>query len=94
MNLSSYRIWIQVITVTCADLQRELFTDAGAGTLIRRGNKIHTNTKISDFKDVEAFKKVLLRDREALDARAAVEKYVEFLNRRKYKAYFDDPMVS
>ncbi|KAL8924211.1 MAG: hypothetical protein Q9208_004175 [Pyrenodesmia sp. 3 TL-2023] len=75
-----------------ADLQKELFTDSGAGTLIRRGNKVHTSTKLSDFSDIEAFKKVLIRDREALDAKATIDRYVQALGEREFKAYFDEPM--
>lgn len=75
-----------------ADLQKELFTDTGAGTLIRRGNKVRCHTSISQFEDVEAFKTVLVRDREALDARATVDQYVDFLSKREFKAYSDDPM--
>ena len=75
-----------------ADLQKELFTDSGAGTLIRRGNKVHVNTKLSQFKDLEFFKEVLVRDREALDARATVDRYVQALGEREFKAYFDEPM--
>ncbi|CAF9942948.1 MAG: Protein arg-6, mitochondrial [Alectoria fallacina] len=75
-----------------SDLQKELFTDTGAGTLIRRGNKVHVNTKLSQFEDLEAFKKVLVRDREALDATATVDRYVQHLGQRDFKAYFDEPM--
>ncbi|KAL8740477.1 MAG: hypothetical protein Q9184_008485, partial [Pyrenodesmia sp. 2 TL-2023] len=75
-----------------ADLQKELFTDSGAGTLIRRGNKVHTSSKLSDFSDIEAFKKVLIRDREALDAKATIDRYVQALGEREFKAYFDEPM--
>ena len=75
-----------------ADLQKELFTDTGAGTLIRRGNKVRCYTKISQFEDIEAFKTVLVRDREALDARATVDQYVDFLSKREFMAYSDDPM--
>ena len=75
-----------------SDLQKELFTDTGAGTLIRRGNKVHVNTSLTQFEDLEAFKQVLLRDREALDARATVENYVEFLGQREFRCYFDEPM--
>ena len=75
-----------------SDLQKELFTDTGAGTLIRRGNKVHVNSSLSEFEDLEAFKEVLLRDREALDARATVEKYVELLSQREFRCYFDEPM--
>ncbi|KAL8720068.1 MAG: hypothetical protein Q9225_003003 [Loekoesia sp. 1 TL-2023] len=75
-----------------ADLQKELFTDSGAGTLIRRGNKVHVNTKLSQFPDIEAFKSVLVRDREALDAKATVDRYVQALGEREFRAYFDEPM--
>ncbi|KAL3418780.1 Protein arg-6, mitochondrial [Phlyctema vagabunda] len=75
-----------------ADLQKELFTDTGAGTLIRRGNKLATKTAISEFDDLEKLKDVLVRDREGLDASAVVERYVEGLKKKEFKAYFDEPM--
>lgn len=74
-----------------ADLQKELFTDSGAGTLIRRGNKIHVNTKLSEFDSIEDLKQVLVRDREALDAKATIDRYVQALDGREFKAYFDEP---
>jgi N-acetyl-gamma-glutamyl-phosphate reductase/acetylglutamate kinase len=75
-----------------ADLQKELFTDTGAGTLIRRGNKLTTATNISQFEDIEKLKDVLVRDREGLDAKATVDRYVDGLENREFKAYFDEPM--
>lgn len=75
-----------------ADLQKELFTDSGAGTLIRRGNKVHVNTKISQFEDIQALKDVLVRDREGLDAKAVVDRYIESLEEREFKAFFDEGM--
>jgi N-acetyl-gamma-glutamyl-phosphate reductase / acetylglutamate kinase len=75
-----------------ADLQKELFTDSGAGTLIRRGNKVHVNTSISQFDNVEALKEVLIRDRAGLDAKAVVDRYVQSLSEREFRAYFDEPM--
>jgi N-acetyl-gamma-glutamyl-phosphate reductase/acetylglutamate kinase len=75
-----------------ADLQKELFTDSGAGTLIRRGNKLATATKLSDFEDQQKLKDVLVRDREGLDARATVDRYVDGLKNKEFKAYFDEPM--
>ncbi|OJJ38251.1 hypothetical protein ASPWEDRAFT_35869 [Aspergillus wentii DTO 134E9] len=74
------------------DLQKELFTDSGAGTLIRRGNKVHTKTSLSEFEDLQKFKDVLVRDREGLDARATVDRYVEGLAERDFKVFFDEPM--
>lgn len=75
-----------------ADLQKELFTDSGAGTLIRRGNKVHTATSISDFSDLNTLKEVLIREREGLDAAATVDRYLDQLRGREFKAYFDEPM--
>lgn len=75
-----------------ADLQKELFTDTGAGTLIRRGNKLATATGLSQFEDIQKLKDVLIRDREGLDARAIVDRYVDGLKNREFKAYFDEPM--
>ncbi|KAL2117818.1 hypothetical protein VTJ04DRAFT_7478 [Mycothermus thermophilus] len=74
------------------DLQKELFTDSGAGTLIRRGNKLLSATSLSEFKDLDALKAALIRDREGPDAEATVEKYLEFLGQNKFKAYYDGPM--
>jgi N-acetyl-gamma-glutamyl-phosphate reductase/acetylglutamate kinase len=75
-----------------ADLQKELFTDTGAGTLIRRGNKLATVARLSEFEDQQKLKDVLVRDREGLDARATVDRYVDSLKSRDFKAYFDEPM--
>jgi N-acetyl-gamma-glutamyl-phosphate reductase / acetylglutamate kinase len=75
-----------------ADLQKELFTDTGAGTLIRRGNKVHVNTSLSQFEDLKRVKEVLVRDREGLDAKAIVDRYLQGLEHREFRAYFDEPM--
>lgn len=75
-----------------ADLQKELFTDSGAGTLIRRGDRLMTATSVADFTDLEKLKSVLIRDREVRDARTTVDRYMEFLRDRKFTAYFDEPM--
>ncbi|MCJ1476197.1 Protein arg-6, mitochondrial [Lambiella insularis] len=75
-----------------ADLQKELFTDTGAGTLIRRGNKVHVNTSLSQFPNLDTLKEVLVRDREGLDAKATVDRYLQGLEQQDFKAYFDEPM--
>jgi N-acetyl-gamma-glutamyl-phosphate reductase/acetylglutamate kinase len=75
-----------------ADLQKELFTDSGAGTLIRRGNKIHVKSSLAEFDNVDTLKNTLIRDREGLDAKAAVDKYIDTLKDCEFKAYFDEPM--
>ena len=73
-------------------LQKELFTDSGAGTLIRRGNKVHVASSLSQFKDLEALKEVLVRGKEGLDAKATIDRYVQSLGNQSFKAYFDEPM--
>ncbi|KAI9763406.1 MAG: Protein arg-6, mitochondrial [Geoglossum simile] len=74
------------------DLQKELFTDTGAGTLIRRGSKLNFRKSLSEFEDLEVLKEVLVRDRAGLDAKATVDRYVEGLRNQEFKAYFDEPM--
>ncbi|KAI9846057.1 MAG: Protein arg-6, mitochondrial [Thelocarpon superellum] len=75
-----------------ADLQKELFTDSGAGTLIRRGNKIHVKTALADFDHLDVVKEALVRDREGLDATATVDRFLDSLHTRPFMAYFDEPM--
>lgn len=74
------------------DLQKELFTDSGAGTLIRRGNKLLSATSLQAFSDVEKLKEVLVRDREAPNSRQTVDNYLEFLKENPFKAYYDEAM--
>ncbi|KJZ72571.1 Protein arg-6 [Hirsutella minnesotensis 3608] len=75
-----------------SDLQKELFTDSGAGTLIRRGDKIQKVTSISEFGDINKLKATLIRDREGLDAEATVDRWVDFLAENPFTAYFDEAM--
>ena len=75
-----------------SDLQKELFTDSGAGTLIRRGDKIQKITSISEFEDLDKVKATLIRDREGLDAEATVDRFVDFLKENPFTAYCDDAM--
>ncbi|QUC18046.1 uncharacterized protein UV8b_02287 [Ustilaginoidea virens] len=75
-----------------SDLQKELFTDSGAGTLIRRGDKIQKVASVAEFEDLGALKATLIRDREGLDAEATVDRYVDYLNENPFTAYYDDAM--
>ena len=69
-----------------------MFTSSGAGTLVRRGLKINSISKVSDFKDLELLKRTLTREREALDARQTAERYVDFLGKREFTAFYDEGM--
>jgi N-acetyl-gamma-glutamyl-phosphate reductase/acetylglutamate kinase len=71
-------------------LQRELFTDTGAGTLIRRGNKLITTSSVDDMGSGDELKNILVRDREGMDASSVVDRYIQGLRQRDFKAYFDD----
>nr|POE79396.1 protein arg-6, mitochondrial [Quercus suber] len=73
-------------------LERELFTHSGAGTLIRRGTKLQQAESLSDFGNLTKLKQTLIRDREGLDAAPVVERYLESLTTRPFKAYYDDDM--
>ncbi|GAB7344926.1 hypothetical protein MBLNU457_3361t1 [Dothideomycetes sp. NU457] len=73
-------------------LERELFTHSGAGTLIRRGTKLHQASSLSQFQDIDQLKNVLVRDREGLDSANVVDRYLEGLNTRLFKAYYDEAM--
>ncbi|KAL1893418.1 Protein arg-6, mitochondrial [Ceratocystis pirilliformis] len=78
------------------DLQKELFTDSGAGTLIRRGDKVHVATTIEQFETqfggLEKLKSALVRDRLALDAEASVDRYISYLRENPFSAYFDEAL--
>ena len=75
-----------------SDLQKELFTDSGAGTLIRRGDKIQKVSSISEIEDLGKLKGALIREREGLDAEATVERFVDLLSETPFTAYYDDAM--
>ncbi|KAL1590082.1 hypothetical protein WHR41_01010 [Cladosporium halotolerans] len=72
-------------------LERELFTHSGAGTLIRRGTKLQQSSSLADI-DSAQLKKTLVREREGLDSMAVVERYLDSLKSRNFRAYYDDNM--
>ncbi|KAK3632911.1 Protein arg-6, mitochondrial [Elasticomyces elasticus] len=75
-------------------LERELFTHSGAGTLIRRGTKLHQASSLADFEAVSPamLKKALVRNREGLDSAAVVDRYLDKLGSSSFRAYFDENM--
>ncbi|TQS31339.1 hypothetical protein Golomagni_08383, partial [Golovinomyces magnicellulatus] len=75
-----------------SDLQKELFTDVGGGTLVRRGSRVSQAKSLSDFPDIEKLKEALLRGREGLDAEAAVDRFIDLLKEKPFTAYYDDTM--
>ncbi|KAK5174895.1 Protein arg-6, mitochondrial [Saxophila tyrrhenica] len=73
-------------------LERELFTHSGAGTLIRRGTKLLQASTLSEFESMDQLKQTLVRDREGLDSTSVVDRYLESLKNREFKAYYDESM--
>lgn len=73
-------------------LERELFTHSGAGTLIRRGTKLQQASSLKEFEDLNKLKETLIRDREGLDSANVVDRYLEILESRPFKAYYDENM--
>ncbi|RGP70158.1 n-acetyl-gamma-glutamyl-phosphate reductase [Fusarium longipes] len=75
-----------------SDLQKELFTDSGAGTLIRRGDKVRKVSSLDEVEDLAKFKEALIRDRQGMDAEATVDRFVDQLKGKSFDAYYDDGM--
>lgn len=81
-----------VAIIDPSDLQKELFTDVGGGTLIRRGSRVSQAKSLSDFPDIEKLKGALLSGQAGLDAEAVVERFVNLLKEKDFTAYYDDAM--
>ncbi|EPS36867.1 hypothetical protein H072_9500 [Dactylellina haptotyla CBS 200.50] len=84
-----------VAIIATEDLQRELFTDTGAGTLIRRGNKLTAKSSISEFEDIPKLTAALQKDQAFASTdspQAAVEQFLQKLESSSFKAYADEPM--
>jgi len=79
-----------VAIIATEDLQRELFTDSGAGTLIRRGNKLTAKTSISQFPDAEQLR-TALSAHPALTG-SSVDQYLQHLEQISFKAFADEPL--
>ncbi|KAF5018429.1 hypothetical protein F66182_9603 [Fusarium sp. NRRL 66182] len=75
-----------------SDLQKELFTDSGAGTLIRRGDKVRKTSSVNEIEDLGKFKQALVRGREGLDAEATVDRFIDILKEKDFNAYYDEGM--
>ncbi|KAM0556849.1 hypothetical protein ACHAPJ_005521 [Fusarium lateritium] len=75
-----------------SDLQKELFTDSGAGTLIRRGDKVQKVSSINEIEDLAKFRQTLVRDCEGMDAEATVDRFIDLLKEKNFNAYYDDGM--
>lgn len=81
-----------IAVISAASLQKELFTDSGAGTLIRRGYRLFKHTSIEQV-GADRFRQVVHdRDPEVLAGLQSVTEVLNNLKKTPYTLYGDDPM--
>lgn len=81
-----------VAIISVHDLQKELFTDSGAGTMIRRGYKLISSTNLEQFPSQEALRNALQRDPAIAENQISVASYLRQLEGISFKAYGDEPL--
>ncbi|PPQ65417.1 hypothetical protein CVT24_011498 [Panaeolus cyanescens] len=81
-----------VAVISASSLQKELFTDSGAGTLIRRGYKLFKNSSI-DAIGADRFRQVIHdRDPDVLAGYTSVTGVLNDLKKTPYTIYGDEPL--
>lgn len=81
-----------VAIISVDDLQKELFTDSGAGTLIRRGYKLVSRDNLEQFTSKEALRAALERDPDVQSNKVSVASYLRQLESTPFQAYGDEPL--
>jgi N-acetyl-gamma-glutamyl-phosphate reductase / acetylglutamate kinase len=81
-----------VAIISTADLQKELFTDTGAGTLIRRGYKLAQWTNMNDI-PMDPLRNIFSKcDEQVKSGDVSVAIALRHLGEKTIKAYADEPM--
>jgi N-acetyl-gamma-glutamyl-phosphate reductase/acetylglutamate kinase len=81
-----------VAVISADNLQRELFTDSGAGTLIRRGYRLFKHNSI-DSVGADRFRQVIHdRDPEVQSGVSSVTSVLSDLQKTPYTIYGDEPL--
>ncbi|KAK7062659.1 hypothetical protein VNI00_000147 [Paramarasmius palmivorus] len=81
-----------VAVISASHLQKELFTDDGAGTLIRRGYKLFKHSSIEGI-GADRFRQVVHdRDPEVLSGDQSVTGVLNELQKTPYTIYGDEPL--
>lgn len=81
-----------VAVISASSLQKELFTDSGAGTLIRRGYKLFKHDSIDGI-GADRFRQVIHdRDPEVLAGYQSVTGVLNDLKKTPYTIYGDEPL--
>lgn len=81
-----------VAIIDVNDLQKELFTDSGAGTLIRRGYKLINRNSLKEFGNPDLLRSALLRDPEIKSGKLSAASYLKQLETIPFKSYGDEPL--
>ncbi|AET39386.1 bifunctional acetylglutamate kinase/N-acetyl-gamma-glutamyl-phosphate reductase Ecym_4323 [Eremothecium cymbalariae DBVPG len=81
-----------VAIINVQDLQKELFTDSGAGTMIRKGYKLVNRFSLSEFPSIDALRKILESDPEIGSGKTSVASYLRDLELSNFVAYSDEPL--
>lgn len=78
-----------VAIINVYDLQKELFTDSGAGTLVRRGYKLIERSSLKEFgSSLDSLREALSRDSGSADS---ISSYLTKLNEREFKIFSNEP---
>lgn len=81
-----------VAIINVQDLQKELFTDSGAGTMIRRGYKLVKRSSVGEFQSADALRKALQRDTGIISGKESVASYLRDLENSDFVSYADEPL--
>ena len=81
-----------VAIINVQDLQKELFTDSGAGTMIRRGYKLVKRSSIGEFPSADALRKALQRDTGISSGKESIASYLRDLEKSDFVSYADEPL--
>lgn len=80
-----------VAIIATRDLQKELFTDTGAGTLIRRGYKLQKSESLDTIRG-DQIRTALAEDPDIKSGLYSVATYLKQLSDGKFQIYGDEPM--
>lgn len=80
-----------VAIISPDNLQKELFTDSGAGTLLRRGYKLYKHDSIEAVGQDRLRKVLAERDEEVTSKRKSVAEVLSNLEKTQFTIYGDEP---
>ncbi|SCU85975.1 LADA_0D11276g1_1 [Lachancea dasiensis] len=81
-----------VAIINVQDLQKELFTDSGAGTMIRRGYKLVKRSNLGEFPSPDALRTALQRDLDISSGAQSAATYLRDLESSEFVSYCDEPL--